>query len=258
MNEPNDYEILPIKNLSRAEAIKVFVKKAENFIGIVVESPAQYSSAIDSYKETKLLLDEVKKTTAELRKPWNEKADAVSSFYNPIRDALQKIADHVNTQIIAYESEQRLKQEEEQRKLNEKAEKERQEAYNKACRAREEEEKLRMQAEQANNKEERSKLEKLAQKKAQIAHREDCKSETIVAPIVQAAIPEIKGSSTRTTPAFECTNNLQFVEWCIAEKKLELLTFNQSACVAQAKVFGSEKTVPGGRFFFTSKKVTRE
>jgi hypothetical protein len=249
--------LIPVDKIEQTEAIRAKLEQLKTTIVLPIKTEDQYLSAMETARILDSDFKSVEEIRAEANEPHAQATKKIGEQCNPIKAAVQGLLDQFKTACIKWQNDQAEKGRLEQERLNRIAYEERRKNEEKARLAREEEERLRKEAEQATNEAERQRLQKMAEKNAAMAEKADTKAQNIIAPIVQTQAPKVQGMSTRTTPQFECTDVPKFVNWCIDTKQYHLLTFNEPACVAMAKVYGKDTPVPGGRFFMAQSITSR-
>jgi hypothetical protein len=209
MSEVTETALIPLDKIAIITEIKARCERYKKTIVLPIKTADEYVSLM----ETVRVLDSDFKMMESIRKtanePWAQKTKEIGDECNPIKENIDEYKKKCSDEVFRYRDAKKAEDDALQLKENQKYEK-------------------KIEAAEAKGKD---------------------VSTIAPPPIVQTQAPKVEGMSTRTTPKFECSDVPKFVNWCIDTKQYHLLTFNEPACVAMAKVYGKDTPVPGARFF---------
>jgi hypothetical protein len=211
-----------------------------------IEKPEEAAAVGELGKKLKAEYDLLEKERDGLVRPLNTVVDEYNAFFKGSKGcltAIKGVMENCKSLIVRWNQKLADEQRERQRiadekaaadrrKLEEEAEKKRQEAE----KQRREAEEKRLAAQKVADEEERKKLEAEAAKLELKAEKTELKADekaalstTVVAPIVSASAPKIKGYSGYEKFYAEVTDKKEFVLWCVANGQWQYLDINQSA-----------------------------
>lgn len=171
---------------------------------IVITNDDEYVSASEYIKQLREAFRKVDDEEKSGTKPLNETLKKIRGWFKPTKDKLEQAADIVKRKRIDYERAVEAKRQEEQRKAEEAARKERERLEKRRLdeerKAREREEALRKAAEEADAAE----RQKIEARIAAARERSEAKQEefaqqaaSVTAPIIHRAPPKVAGVATR-------------------------------------------------------------
>lgn len=173
---------IPVIDTKKADTAVIEANKVLDGAKVItIKTPEQANEAGSWRNEIKAKLKQLDKDRKELTKPLDDVKDKIMDKYRPAVTALESACRLLDGAITKYLDDQEQKRQEQQRKLDEEAEKKRKAAEIKAAEW----------ADKGNDK----KAEEWAEK-----------AETTIAPVVAAA-PKINGIITRDDWDFEIVNS---------------------------------------------------
>lgn len=231
---------------SEVVAIKPESNKLVEFARtVVIKTAEQYEMAARYLKTTKGLLGKIDAAHARVKKPLLEAGRELDQQKNDASAPLLTAEGQIKRAMIAYTDEQERIRQEEQRRLDEAARKERERlaalAREAEAKARAEEERLRKEAADAAAAGRAAEAAKLAARADTAADKGASKAQelqqraaSVVAPVVSREPPKVAGISGRENWYAECTDLMALVK-AVAEGRAPI-----SFVVANDKLLGQQ------------------
>ena len=222
--EKKDATKLDVLNIERPD--EALFKRSETTLELAkirtVTTPGGAITVGEDLKTVKRLAKEVNEKRLAITRPLNEALREVNALFKPAKEWLLEAEAILKAKILEFQNEQdRIA-----RELQAKADAE----------AREEHEKLERTAALADRFGKEEKAEEL---------REE--AETQIAPIITSAAPKIAGITRRETWKAEVVDKRALIKHILEERPdlLLLVTINQSALNAQARLLKDDLDLPG-------------
>jgi len=202
-----------VTDLTRDEKAAHLVQVASDTktqaMDLQVRTPREYELTSGFLRDVKTKFNEIEGHRTYLKQPFLEGGRRIDEFFKPPLQFLKEAEAMAKQKLLGYESEQRRIAAEEQRKLEEKARKEREALEAKARAEREKADReaaeLQRRADEARKQNDLAESVRLRNQADKIIEKSEVKAETalskaaqIVAPKVEAYIPPVVGQSSRT------------------------------------------------------------
>jgi hypothetical protein len=257
-------ELIPTESDALAREAMEYCQSVQS---VEIKTNEQAESASKLFREVNSYITKLDAERKKVKEPHLQAGKAVDDFFKEASVPLLNLKVNLDKAIRGYQKVLEDKRREEQEKLNRAAEEARRKQEEAARIQREkeeaalraEEEARRRAAEAANEADRQAALaeaeaqRKEAAKAAASAQAKESKAEQIVAPIAQTVVPKADGISYRSNWKIEVVDEEQFVQWAINSNKTHLLSSNESACNAYAKLVKTPQTFPWGRFYDAGK-----
>ena len=241
-------ELIPFDALQKIDEALSFAKAIQV---VKITNNGQYEQATKLFRELGGYIKTVDAERVRVKQPYLDKGREVDNYFRDPAGVLTGLKSKLDPAIREYEREVERKRIEEQNRLNAIAEENRRKAEAAAQAERDKAEAKRRDADRIRQEDaaRAAELDRQAAAADQRAEVKQEKSETIVAPIAQTALPKAEGISKRQNWKMEVTEQDTFIRHCISTGLTLLLMPNDKACKAYAGTQRKEMTGPGFRIF---------
>ena len=240
--------LIPIESLKKIDEALDFAKSVQV---VKITNNGQYEESTKLFRELGGYIKAIDAERVRVKAPYLEQGRQVDQYFADPSKVLSGLKSKLDPAIREYEREVERKRIEEQNRLNAIAEENRRKAEAAAQAERDKAEAKRREAEEIrqNDAARAAELDRQAEAADQRAEVKEAKSEQIVAPIAQTALPKAEGISKRKNWQMQIDDPFEFVKWAIENNMHSLLMPNQSACNAQAKVAQKEVSYKWGKIW---------